>query len=239
MRNFVEFYNDFFPATEDQLSFFKDVAKDFAEPAKFLQIGSNTGTLAIELAKQGYDVTGIEMSQQLLDSSTMKKRNQLLFVRFFKLSVSEIKKYLGKGFYNVIFNLDSRITFGNDKEKLQEFFYTAKSLISENGKLVLNIYNYEYFIKNNTNPEKTENCRARFLTKFDFTSKEKAYITQIIEYDENKSFNVIEHYPFYPISRKEIEEMSKKAGFSKVDFYSSIKLDPLKEDSEKMFCIIS
>lgn len=239
MRNFSESYDDIFPVSDEQFDFLIKTAENYPKPAKFLHIGSNTGNLDLALAKNGFDVTGTEMLQDLLNSATLKRRTQLLSVRFFKLSISEVTKYLGKGFYNIIMNFDSRIPLGNDRSKLQKFFCNIKQLISKEGKLILVLYNYDFFKKTGRNPAPIHTIRETFLTVFDFFENGDAFVSQKIKYDEKQDFTIMQKVPFYPISKKEIQEFSRQAGFSSVEFYGSFAKEPLAEDAERMICIIS
>lgn len=239
MRTFVEYYDDFFPTSEEQMKFFSESAKDYFAPVKFLNIGSNTGSLAILLAKQGFDVTGTEMWQELLDSASLKRRTQLLSIRFFKLSSSEITRYLGKGFYNIVFNLDGRIPLLGSRDKVENFFKDAKTLLTKNGKLILAICNFDYLKNSNKNTITKESSRAVFKCDFDFSKKDTALLTQKVIHNGDKEFTVLENIPVYPISREELITFSKAAGFSKVNFYSDYTKNPATESTEILLCEFS
>ena len=66
-ENFVEYYDELFPVAESKIQFYENLQNNFTTPIKSLHLGSATGVLEHHLAKKGFDITGIEVSQPLLD----------------------------------------------------------------------------------------------------------------------------------------------------------------------------
>ena len=77
IQDIVEYYDELFPVTEDIQNFYSQLTGTYRSPVRILGIASNTGTLEISLARNNCDVTGIEVSQPLLESSILKHRTQL------------------------------------------------------------------------------------------------------------------------------------------------------------------
>ena len=98
IQDIVEYYDELFPVTEDIQNFYSQLTGSYRSPVRILGIASNTGTLEVSLARNNCDVTGIEVSQPLLESSILKRRTQLMSIRFFQLSTIEMNKFLGKDF---------------------------------------------------------------------------------------------------------------------------------------------
>ncbi|MBQ1627817.1 MAG: methyltransferase domain-containing protein [Treponema sp.] len=238
-QNLVEYFDEFFLAEQDVCEFIKKVASDYPKPGKLLQIASGSGSLALSLSKNELDVTGLETSQPLLTSATLKRRTQLLSIRFFKLSILEMSKFLGKGFYNVIFCLNNRIAFIRNEETMQQFFNDCKMLLSENGKLILQLYNYEKFIKKTAAPADKKSPRATLSTNIRFSKKGTATINQYIENGQSKAIPVLEEEPIFPLTKAKITEFAGNAGFKKVDFYKNFKKDAYSDDSDELVCIIA
>src|SRR5574344_865652 len=134
IQNIVEYYEELFPIDENIKNFYTNLINNINTPARFLGIASNTGSLEFFLARKSCDVTGIEVSQPLLESSILKRRTQLLSIRFFQLSILEMKKFLGKKFYNVIYCLNNRITFIRNSNYMQQFLIDCKELLKDYGK---------------------------------------------------------------------------------------------------------
>ena len=45
LHNLVEYYDELYPTTDEQLAFIEDICKGFTTPNKILQIGSGSGQL--------------------------------------------------------------------------------------------------------------------------------------------------------------------------------------------------
>lgn len=150
LQPITEYYDELYLVTSDHLEFYKQILKDYPAPQKVLNIGIGTGSFEFSLSKAGYDVTGLEVIQCLLESALLKRRNQLLSLRFFKLSSTEMTKFLGHGFFNVISCLNNKIVFFKNKTLVQNFFSDSYKLLSPNGTLILHLYNHENCINSKT-----------------------------------------------------------------------------------------
>ena len=142
-QNIAEYYDELYPVTEEQKVFYQKKMILFKKPVKFLQIGCGSGTFEHNLAREGSDVTGIETSQELLESANRKRRTQLMAVRYFQMSSLEMTRFLGKKFYNIISILNGRIVFTHDKTLMKKFLFDCLQLVSQNGFLILELPNFE------------------------------------------------------------------------------------------------
>ena len=98
IQNLVEYYDELYPVTPETFSFYDSLIEDYPKPVKFLNVGCGTGVLEYRLSKSTTDVTGLETIKELLESASRKHRNQLMALRFFKMSTIEMVRFLGKGF---------------------------------------------------------------------------------------------------------------------------------------------
>ena len=86
IQSVLEYYDELFPVTDAQKEFYEALTGLYASPAKILRIGCGTGLLEHTLARQGNDVTGIEASKQIINSANLRRRNQLMSIRFFLMA---------------------------------------------------------------------------------------------------------------------------------------------------------
>lgn len=236
LHNLVEYYDELYPVTNEQIDFIESLCSSFSNPHKILQIGSGSGTLAHTLAKKGKDVTGIEMSQPLLTSSTLKRRTQLLSIRFFKMSAMEMDKYLGKQFYNVIMCLNNRLVSVRDRKCAEKVLKNCKTLLSSNGKMIIRAYNYDYIKKGNL-PSEKKSERAKLITEIEVKSDDSAILNQkIVTF--NKTLPIVQNMDIFPLTKKVLYELAIDAGFKKVDFYGDYGKTPLSDNSEEIICVL-
>jgi len=96
IKNLVEYYDELYPVTLAQQTFYETLIQKYPHPAKLLSIGCGTGVLCHRLARNSVDVTGLETLRELLESANLKYRNQLMSVRYFQMSTLEMTHFLGK-----------------------------------------------------------------------------------------------------------------------------------------------
>ena len=136
VQNVIEYYDELYPVTEIQKKFYSSQIDSYTKPVKLLRVGCGTGYLEHLLAREGHDVTGLETSKEMLESANLKRRNQLMSIRFFQMTTLEMTRFLGKGFYNIISCLNDRIIYIHDATLIRKFFFDCKQLLKEDGKLV-------------------------------------------------------------------------------------------------------
>lgn len=239
IQNIVEYYEELFPVTEEQRKFFDELLKTYSAPAKLLRIGCGTGQYEHQLSKNGADVTGLETSRELLDSANRRRRTQLMSIRFFQMTALEMTRFLGKGFYNVISCLESRIIFVHDYTLMRKFFYDCKQLLAPNGSLVLSLINF-----NAIEPAPTihlparESIRAKLFTDIITADSEDVFLNMNVENSVGKLLPVLERERIYPLIKEEIEDFARESGFNHLEFYSDFAKNPLTDNSPNVVCVL-
>ena len=239
IKNLVEYYDELYPVTLAQQTFYETLIQKYSRPAKLLSIGCGTGVLCHRLAKDSVDVTGLETMKELLESANLKYRNQLMSLRYFQMSTLEMTRFLGKKFYNIISCLNSRVIFIRDKTLMRKFFFDCKELLSDGGIVVLQLYNFDRF---KTSPKsilpELSSARVRYKSAVSKMNDGSYNFDSILE-KNGKTLPVFEDTKIYPLGKSEIEDFSKEAGFKNVQFFSGF--DGLKayDDSEYLLAVIS
>lgn len=238
LQPITEYYDELYPVTSDHLEFYKQILKDYPAPQKVLNIGIGTGSFEFSLSKAGYDVTGLEVIQCLLESALLKRRNQLLSLRFFKLSSTEMTKFLGHGFFNVISCLNNKIVFFKNKTLVQNFFSDSYKLLSPNGTLILHLYNHENCINSKTFslPVKSS-LRIQLFSQIQNISG-ISYLTQYLKKDTGHPTTIIQDEQIFPLTQNQIKDFAASAGFKSVELFADCQWSPLTADSKEIFAII-
>lgn len=219
MQHLVEYYDELFPVSAEQLSFYKQILARYRNPVKVLNIGCGTGSFEHKLARLGHDVTGLEVWKELLDSAARRRRLPMTAVRFFNMSTVEMGSFLGKKFYNIISCLNGRIVFIHDKALMRKFFCDCKILLAEQGTLVLQLPNFSLFPGRTEELPCLKSIRASLGTKMERTDSE-TLVSQQLTTCSGKRVHLIEKAQIYPITAQEITENAQAAGFSNIAVYS-------------------
>ncbi|MBR4449100.1 MAG: methyltransferase domain-containing protein, partial [Treponema sp.] len=238
-QNIAEYYDELYPVTEEQKRFYEERVKKYSAPVKFLRIGCGTGTFEHNLAREGFDVTGLETSTELLESANRKRRTQLMAVRYFQMSSLEMSRFLGRNFYDIISILDNRILFIRDEVFLAKFFYDCHELLRQNGCMILTAPNFDIY------PDKTKiilperkSIRAMLTTTISLKN-DQMLMDQKLETGNGRRLTITEDAPVNLITKEQIQKGAKEAGFTSVEFFADFELNPLTESSENILAVIS
>ncbi len=235
----VHYFDELYPVSDAIKKFYSEIIKDVPAPAKILSIGSNSGSLEFFLAKQGCDVTGIENFPPLLESANLKKRTQLLSIRFFTIPENELTRFLGKKFYNIVNILGSHLCFRDSKEEAFSLISAMHELVAEGGKVIIKTFNFEQLIPNSSIDLPV---RSGERTKLFTTMKNDGNTTSIsmkIQIWDEKVIPILKDRKVCPLTRNDLESFAKKAGFKNVEFYSDFQKKTLTSESMDLVCVLS
>ncbi|WP_407397126.1 class I SAM-dependent methyltransferase [Treponema sp.] len=239
IKNLVEYYDELFPVTEAKKSFLSNFAGEFKTPVHFLSIQCGTGLLENHLARQGHDVTGIENAEELLQAANLRRRSQLMFIRFFQMFIPDIAKFLGKSFYNVIYVMNNRLMFFPGAEAIQNFMCDAKKLLAPQGILVFEMVNFEKFGDSKLVTLKTrESVRSKLFTEILTDENGERTVSINVENSSEKILPVLSNVPVYPVTPTELEHFAEKAGFSSAEFYADFEKSPFNGNEESYVVVI-
>lgn len=239
LEHTAEYYEELFPVLESQKNFFREIKKQYAEPVKLLSSGCGTGEAEHLLCREGWDVTGIEAIKEFIRIAALRRRTQLMAIRYFELSTTEMAKFLGKSFYNVISCINSRVAFMQTKEVVRRFFFDCASLLAPGGTLVLELYNFKKLLEDGvTEIAPRGSMRVKMYSYMTRAKDGTVLLNRKIEKNRSRLLPVIENETVYPLVKEEIEEFGKAAGFEKLAFYNSFACDAFSEDTERFVCTL-
>lgn len=237
---FIEYYDELYECSTEQKSFYFELSKEYGMPTKFLRINCGTGYFEHYLAKEGHDVTGLEVSKEMLERANLRRRMPNTALRFFQMSSLEMVRFLGKGFYNVISCLDDFFSYIHDETLRRKFFYDCKELMAPRGTLVLEVLNYSKYKPSPMSKLPTrESVRAKLFTQLWKKENDEYIIKQDLETSSGKILSIIEGQEVYPVSIQEIESAARESGFTNFEKYADYSKNEFTPDSDKVLIIIS
>lgn len=240
LENIAEYYDEIYPVTAEKKAFYAKEMADYKAPVRLLRIGCATGTFEHTLAKEGYDVTGIESIDELLESANRKRRTQLMSIRFFKMTTLEMGRFLGKGFYNIVSILDDRIIFTHDPVLIKKLFADCKELLAKNGKIILSLTNFEkYQSETEVDLPDIKTLRTTMYARIVTEADGSKTLDQQIETGNGRAIDVTVAAPVHPLTKAEIETYAKEAGFKHCAFYAGFDRSPFTSDSDHLVAVLS
>ncbi|WP_337864973.1 class I SAM-dependent methyltransferase [Ignavibacterium sp.] len=160
---FVEWFN-----TDEYLAVYKHRNEKDAEchikfllskinlPANssILDLACGSGRHSILLAKEGYNVTGVDLSDKLLSEAIKNSKAENLEIEFIK---SDIRDFFTKKKFNLILNLFTSFGYFETDEENLLIFKKSFEFLSNKGYFVLDYFNKDYLEKNLVLFSKEEN----------------------------------------------------------------------------------
>lgn len=128
-------YDSFFHLTED-FTMYKIFAEKYGK--EILEIGIGTGRLAMELAKAGNNVTGIDFSQEMLSVGQKKAKENNIDIRFIQ---SDMRSFDTGNNYDLIIIPVNTITHLLTLDDIESFFGCVNRHLRENGRFVIDFLN--------------------------------------------------------------------------------------------------
>lgn len=239
IQNLVEYYDELFKVSEAQKNLYTELCENFSSPVRFLRVFCGSGLFESSLSKQGHDVTGIENCEELLHTANLRRRNQLMSIRFFQMEAEDMTKFLGKNFYNVVSILNSRLLFLGGREKIQQFFFDCKKLMSPDGFLVIQCINFE-----NKKDETffqlkcRESMRAKLFSEIMTAQDNSKLFSMNLETGNGKLLPIVKDIPIYPLLPSEIENFAEDAGFKSAEFFADFDKSEFTGNEEQFVVIL-
>jgi ubiquinone/menaquinone biosynthesis C-methylase UbiE len=195
---------------------------------KILDIGCGTGRHSIELAKRGYNVTGIDLSECMLEMAKQKAKEAKVKVEFIKADARYLK--FEKEFDLALIICEGGFCLMETDEMNYMVLQSASRSLKQEGKLILNTLNGLFplfhsvkdFINSNSVDGKSQE------NTFDLMTFREKSIIEVTDDDGNiKKIKCDERY-YVP---SEITWLLKSLGFKKVDIYGC-KLGAFSRDDK-------
>lgn len=210
-----------------------ELVKKYNLNKKVLDVPCGIGRVTYFLAKLGYDVTGVDISEKMIRMA----KNNVPNARFYRADMRYLKDILGNEKFDLVINIFNSLGYYSEEED----FEILKSFREVTSKiLVINMDNRDYIIYNK--PEKyyafvPPSYLVEDTTYFDpMTSRLK--IKRVYKDQKGNELGSIEYSQrFY--SLHEIVNMLTKAGFKILDVVSGYSWKKFEVTDPQMTIIAS
>ncbi|WP_413176446.1 class I SAM-dependent DNA methyltransferase [Anabaena azotica] len=206
---------------QQDIPFWLDIAKEYGE--SILELACGTGRIAIVLAQHGFQVTGIDISNSMLEAAR-KKSSQ---VEWKKADVRDFD--LDKKFSLIIFPYNS-LHHLLTTEEIEACFNCVKKHLHPTGKFVIDITNPspQYLLELFVSKQRTISS----IFQID-DGGEMVVATRTREYEADKQILRLKRYYKFPHQTEEVIEELKFRLYFPQEFKSVLRYNGFK--SEKLY----
>ena len=218
----AEKYDFIFPLSPAHQTFFASELQG----KTILDVGAATGNLTAYLSSQGYEVTAIDLSERLITKAAEKG---ITVQQLNMLAIDELP-----AFDNIVC-IGNTLPHLDSKASVQLFLQKAYGQLTQGGKLVLQLVNFEkYFAQRQGDYLGTLPLIANDKVKFEryyYLNSEGRIIFKTILDDTIENEELLQ-----PIFVDELTQWLTQIGFQAINLYGNFKKDPF--DKEKSMALI-
>ncbi|MDE6314669.1 MAG: class I SAM-dependent methyltransferase [Lachnospiraceae bacterium] len=204
-----------------------------------LDLGCGTGSVTECLAAAGYDMTGVDMSEEMLGIAMAKREKSGHDILYLCQPMENFELY---GTVGAVVSICDCINYMTDPQELLKTFCLVNNYLDPKGLFIFDMntsYKYRELLADNTFAEVRDNCSFIWENYYDEEEKINEYVlTLFIEDKEDKRYDRFEecHYQrAYEVG--EVLALVKEAGLELVAVYDAFTREAPKEDSERVYII--
>lgn len=196
--------------------------------SRILDIACGRGRHSIYLNKKGYDVTGIDLSEQSIKYAQQFEQKNLHFL------VHDMRKLFYINYFDIALNLFTSFGYFETEKEHVNALKGFRKCLKPDGTLVIDYFNTEKIIKNLTNQEtKTIDGIEFHLHKFVAEGK----IIKHINFEHKfKTYAFEERVQAFLLA--DFERMLNKSGFAITEKFGSYSLAPFDETNSDRLILV-
>lgn len=205
---------------------------------RLLELACGTGELAIQFAKQGFEVTALDLSEEMLTVANQQAQEKQAVVQFVQADMLDLSDI---GSYEIVTCYSDSICYLADEKEVQKAFKQVYQVLKEEGIFLFDVhslyqmdkifpdYNYHYQTEDfaflwESYPTEKPHSIEHFLTFF-IKNGEETFIRE----DE---LHLERTYPL-----ETYETLLKQAGFNRVELCADFKDSEPSATSKRWFFV--
>ena len=240
-RDFARVYDEFMDQTPydewflNILNVFKEykIKKD----AQVLDLGCGTGKMARRLARNGYQVTAIDNSMDMLEIAASEENDLILYVLQDMVSLELPQKV------DAAVSICDCMNYILEEEDLKDVFRRVRQFLKEEGVFIFDMnshYKYKEILACNTFAEDREDASFIWDNFYDAEDRINEYQLSLFIQNEEGTYNKYEELHLQrAYEEEEIVSFLHEAGFASVCVLDAETMGETREDTQRLYFIAS
>ncbi len=219
-------YQYIFPFNPAQIEFLRHVLP--YNGARVLDVGCATGELAFALAHFGFPTWAFDFDEQMVQIARKTKQEDSMFPVFEQLDMRLIDERFPEAYFDTVICFGNTLVHLLKDDDIQKFIQTAFKVLSPEGKLTIQILNYQYILDNQIKSlPLIDNEQISFERNYEF-GDESGLIDFKTKLTVKSTGQVIKNSTkLYAIRQNKLQKLLEEAGFSSIEFFGSFNREPL------------
>ena len=205
--------------------------------ARILELCCGTGRLTLPIAKDGYNISGVDYTSSMLDQAKVKASEAGLEIRFIEADIRTLNL---QDKYDLVFIPFNSIHHLYKNEDLFRAFNVVKNHLKEGGLFLLDCFNpnIQYIVEGEKEPKEiaayTTDDGREVLIKQTMRYESKTQINRIEwHYFINGEFNSIQNLDMRMFFPQELDSYLEWSGFDIIHKYGGFEEEVFNDNSGK------
>lgn len=225
---------------EEWADYITDHLREYGiEDGLVLELGCGTGTMTGLLADKGYDMIGVDNSEEMLAEAMEKRVESGQDILYLLQDMQEFELY---GTVRAVVSVCDSLNYITEEEELQHVFALVNNYLDPHGIFLFDmntVYKYQTMIGDATIAENREEGSFIWENSYDEESGINTYELALFIPREDGLYEKTEevHYQrAYPLEK--IKELIQNAGMELLVVYDAYTMEPPKEDSGRLTFVV-
>lgn len=224
---------------EEWCGYLTGILRDYSvEDGLVLDLGCGTGKLTRLLAKKGYDMIGVDISEEMLEIAMGhqdKEGGEILYL------LQDMREFELYGTVRAVVSICDSVNYLMEYEDLVQVFSLVNNYLDPEGVFVFDLntpYKYRELLGEQTIAENREEGSFIWENYFDEEDGVNEYDLTLFIREEDGRFRKYEetHYQrAYPLET--VQKALREAGMEFVTAYDAFTKEPPREDSERIYVV--
>ena len=208
------------------------------EDGLVLDLGCGTGNMTELLAKEGYDMIGVDNSEDMLEIASEKRAESGLNILYLLQDMREFELY---GTVKAVVSICDSINYILEEDDLREVFSLVNNYLDPKGVFIFDFntrYKYEEILGDRTIAENREECSFIWDNYFDEETGINEYDLTLFIREQDDLYRRYEETHYQRAYEVEtVVKLVKEAGMELLACYDAFTREPVKEDSERIYIV--
>ena len=215
------------------------LAQDEIRDGLVLELGCGTGTVTEMLADAGYDMIGIDNSEEMLAEAMEKRAESGHDILYLLQDMQDFELY---GTVRAVISVCDSMNYLTDEEDLEYLFALVNNYLDPQGIFLFDmntVYKYQTMIGNTTIAENRDEGSFIWENSYDEETGINTYELALFIPREDGLYEKDEEVHYQrAYSLEKIKELIGKAGMELLAVYDAYTLEPPKEDSGRLTFLV-
>lgn len=216
--------------------YFKIFQRYGLNPKLGLDLGCGTGNLTLELANRGIEMTGVDLSEDML--MVAREKSEGLDILYLNQDMTEFELYGTVDF--VVSSLDC-VNYITDKRDLLKVMKLVNNYLDPGGLFIFDIntrYKLESIIGDNTFILENDDCFCSWQNEYDKKRKLSDFYLTFFLKDGEEYTRFDEQHTQRAYEIEEIKALIESSGMRLLKVYHDRSFENPKKNSERVFFVV-